>query len=66
MTQPEQFWPHGARLAVTISMQLEAGGQPISGASGPITEPILPGFPTSARTASMSMARGKACPGCLT
>ena len=66
MTQPEQFWPHGARLAVTISMQFEAGGQPISGASGPITEPILPGFPTSGRTAFMSMGRGKAYPGCLT
>jgi Polysaccharide deacetylase len=26
-------------------MQFEAGGQPISGAAGPITEPILPGFP---------------------
>lgn len=25
-------------------MQFEAGGQPVSGASGPITEPILPGF----------------------
>ena len=39
------FWPHGAHLAVTISMQLEAGGQPISGAGGPITEPILDGYP---------------------
>jgi hypothetical protein len=26
-------------------MQLEAGGEPISGAPGPITEPILDGFP---------------------
>ncbi|MCW2906509.1 MAG: polysaccharide deacetylase [Actinomycetia bacterium] len=25
-------------------MQFEAGGQPVSGASGPITEPILAGF----------------------
>jgi len=40
-----EFWPNGAQLAVTVSMQFEAGGQPISGASGPITEPILPGFP---------------------
>jgi peptidoglycan/xylan/chitin deacetylase (PgdA/CDA1 family) len=38
-------WPDGARLAVTISMQFEAGGQPLSGAPGPITEPIQPGFP---------------------
>jgi peptidoglycan/xylan/chitin deacetylase (PgdA/CDA1 family) len=39
------FWPDGAQLAVTVSMQFEAGGQPISGARGPITEPILDGFP---------------------
>jgi peptidoglycan/xylan/chitin deacetylase (PgdA/CDA1 family) len=39
------FWPNGARLAVSVSMQFEAGGQPISGAGGPITEPILDGFP---------------------
>jgi peptidoglycan/xylan/chitin deacetylase (PgdA/CDA1 family) len=45
MTQPQEFWPDGARLAVTVSMQFEAGGQPVSGADGPITEPILPGFP---------------------
>jgi hypothetical protein len=41
----DQFWPGGARLAVTISMQFEAGGQPISGASGPVTEPIAAGYP---------------------
>ncbi len=45
MTQHEGFWPGGARLAVSVSMQFEAGGQPISGAGGPITEQILPGFP---------------------
>jgi peptidoglycan/xylan/chitin deacetylase (PgdA/CDA1 family) len=45
MTAQQPFWPHGARLAVSVSMQFEAGGQPISGACGPITEPILPGFP---------------------
>ena len=44
-TEVSEFWPDGARLAVSVSMQFEAGGQPISGASGPITEPILDGFP---------------------
>ena len=39
------FWPNGARLAVTVSMQFEAGGQPISGAPGPVTDPIHPGYP---------------------
>ena len=45
MTEQHEFWPDGAHLAVSVSMQFEAGGQPISGASGPITEPILDGFP---------------------
>jgi peptidoglycan/xylan/chitin deacetylase (PgdA/CDA1 family) len=40
-----QFWPDGARLAVTVSMQFEAGGQPISGAPGPVSDPIEPGYP---------------------
>jgi peptidoglycan/xylan/chitin deacetylase (PgdA/CDA1 family) len=45
MTEQNRFWPEGARLVVSVSMQFEAGGQPISGAGGPITESILPGFP---------------------
>jgi hypothetical protein len=45
------FWPNGARLAISISLMFEGGGQPISGAGGPITEPIkdgLPDLPTNA------------------
>ena len=46
MTSPnDQFWPGRARLAVTVSMQFEAGGQPISGAPGPVSEPIAEGYP---------------------
>jgi peptidoglycan/xylan/chitin deacetylase (PgdA/CDA1 family) len=45
MTEQDRFWPDGTRLAVTVSMQFEAGGQLLSGAGSPITEPILPGFP---------------------
>ena len=45
MTTANAFWPGGARLAFSITLQFEAGGQPISGAPGPISEPILPGFP---------------------
>jgi peptidoglycan/xylan/chitin deacetylase (PgdA/CDA1 family) len=45
MTEQHGFWPDGTRIAVSVSMQFEAGSQPISGAGGPITEPILPGFP---------------------
>jgi len=40
-----KFWPNNARLAISISLQFEAGGQPISGASGLIPEPILKGYP---------------------
>ena len=39
------FWPNGARLAVSISLMFEGGGQPISGASGVIPDKIEKGFP---------------------
>jgi peptidoglycan/xylan/chitin deacetylase (PgdA/CDA1 family) len=39
------FWPRGARLAVSLSLMFEAGGQPISGAGGVIPDPILKGLP---------------------
>jgi thiamine pyrophosphate-dependent enzyme/polysaccharide deacetylase len=45
MSASTQFWPDGARLAATVSLQFEAGGQPISGAPGPVTDPIQPGYP---------------------
>lgn len=38
-------WPGGVRLCISLAMQFEAGGQPISGASGPITEPIEDDLP---------------------
>jgi len=51
MAATEPFWPNGARLAVSFSLMFEAGGQPISGASGVIPDPIekgLPDLPTNA------------------
>ena len=45
------FWPNGARMAVSLSLMFEAGGQPISGSGGFFTEPIqngLPDLPTNA------------------
>ena len=45
------FWPNGARVAVSLSLMFEAGGQPISGAGGVIPDPIekgLPDLPTNA------------------
>jgi peptidoglycan/xylan/chitin deacetylase (PgdA/CDA1 family) len=44
-----ELWPNRARLAVTVSMQFEAGGQPISGAPGPVSEAIAPGYPDLAQ-----------------
>jgi peptidoglycan/xylan/chitin deacetylase (PgdA/CDA1 family) len=45
------FWPNGARLAVSLSLMFEGGGQPISGAGGVIPHPIekaVPDLPTNA------------------
>src|SRR5438309_1241405 len=45
------FWPNGARLAVSLLLMFEGGGQPISGAGGVIPEPIekgVPDLPTNA------------------
>jgi peptidoglycan/xylan/chitin deacetylase (PgdA/CDA1 family) len=44
MSSDPAFWPEGARVAVTVSMQFEAGGQPISGSPGPVTEAVEPGY----------------------
>jgi peptidoglycan/xylan/chitin deacetylase (PgdA/CDA1 family) len=49
--QPKRFWPNGARLAVSLSLMFEGGGQPISGAGGIIPDPIennAPDLPTNA------------------
>jgi peptidoglycan/xylan/chitin deacetylase (PgdA/CDA1 family) len=43
------FWPAGARLVISISMQMEAGAQPLSGAESPMPklDPIYPDLPTA-------------------
>jgi peptidoglycan/xylan/chitin deacetylase (PgdA/CDA1 family) len=46
-----EFWPNGARLAISLSLTFEGGGQPIVGAGGVISEKIeggAPDFPTDA------------------
>jgi peptidoglycan/xylan/chitin deacetylase (PgdA/CDA1 family) len=45
------FWPDGARLAVSLSLMFEGGGQPVSGAGGAISEPIEMGVPDLATNA---------------
>jgi peptidoglycan/xylan/chitin deacetylase (PgdA/CDA1 family) len=34
--EPGTFWPAGARLVISVSMQMEAGAQPSSGAESPM------------------------------
>jgi peptidoglycan/xylan/chitin deacetylase (PgdA/CDA1 family) len=43
------FWPDGARLVISISMQMEAGAQPESGAESPLPK-IDPKYPDIAAT----------------
>ena len=45
MSNTTPFWPNHARLAVSISLMYEGGGQPISGAPGVIPEPVRQGLP---------------------
>ena len=35
-SMPDQFWPGGARLVISLSMQMEGGAQPASGADSPM------------------------------
>src|SRR3954454_11145184 len=45
------YWPNNARLAVSLSLMFEGGGQPISGAGGVIPDKIedgVPDLPTNA------------------
>src|SRR5258708_1438698 len=45
------FWPNGARLAVSLSLMFEGGGQAIGGGGGVIPDPIekgVPDLPTNA------------------
>lgn len=37
-----EFWPNGARLVISISMQFEAGGQPPKGADNPFPKVDFP------------------------
>ena len=36
ITEPGTFWPAGARLVISVSMQMEGGAQPSSGAESPM------------------------------
>src|SRR5579862_926552 len=45
-TGPHDFWPNNARLAISISMQFEAGGEPDHGFDSPFSgSPLPPEYP---------------------
>ena len=43
------FWPDGARMVISVSMQMESGAQPTSGAESPMPriDPKYPDLPVS-------------------
>src|SRR5438552_15530064 len=43
------FWPDGARMVISVSMQMEGGAQPASGAESPMAkiDPKSPELPAS-------------------
>jgi peptidoglycan/xylan/chitin deacetylase (PgdA/CDA1 family) len=46
MKTDNSFWPNNARLAISISMQFEAGGEPDHGAESPFSgSPLPPEYP---------------------
>ena len=62
--QGEAFWPNNARLAISLSLMFEGGGQPISGAGGVIPEKIADGVPDLPTMRSSPMATMRASPAC--
>jgi peptidoglycan/xylan/chitin deacetylase (PgdA/CDA1 family) len=49
IAQQKQFWPDETRLVISISMQFEAGGQPLKGTDSPFPEvDFPPGVPSDA------------------
>jgi peptidoglycan/xylan/chitin deacetylase (PgdA/CDA1 family) len=46
---PNTFWPNGARMVISISLQMEGGAQPTSGAESPMPtiDPKYPDLPAS-------------------
>ena len=49
MNATNTFWPNGARMAISVSMQMEGGAQPASGAESPMPkiDPKYPDLPAS-------------------
>jgi peptidoglycan/xylan/chitin deacetylase (PgdA/CDA1 family) len=49
MNPDNTFWPNGARMVISVSMQMEGGAQPTSGAESPMPkiDPKYPDLPAS-------------------
>ncbi|MBT2188618.1 polysaccharide deacetylase family protein [Sphingobium nicotianae] len=63
--KPGTFWPNGARLAISISLMFEGGGQPVSGAGGAVPEPIKPGYPDQVTNAFFEYGPNEGIPRAL-
>jgi hypothetical protein len=57
------FWPGGARMVVSLSLQMEAGAQPERGASGP-WGPLNTRYPNLATENGTSTVSKKGFRGC--
>ena len=68
MKKSGAFWPNGARLVVSISMQFEAGAQPERGAESPfpVIEPNIRISPPASGTTMDSKKASRGCWICLT
>ena len=63
MTDTEAFWPEGARLAVTVSMQFEAGVSRSAAPENPSPNRFWTDPRIWDRTRSMNTAHAKVCHG---
>jgi hypothetical protein len=61
MNPANTFWPDSARMVISVSMQMEAGAQPSSGAESPMPK-IDPKYPDLPGANGTTMATKRACP----
>src|SRR5260370_37723106 len=57
------FWPNGARMVISVSMQMEAGAQPLSGAESPMPK-IDSKYPISRRPSGTNTDSRRGFHGC--
>jgi hypothetical protein len=65
-SRDKTFWPDGARLAISLSLMFEGGGQPEFGAGGVIPEKIAEGIPDLPTNAFFAYGYNEGIPACST